>query len=156
MVEETTHQRPGFARIAGFEKRGRFYATIEDVGLLGPAERYLPDVLQGDAGIGRKSNGSLLRIGPTLSEIIAGSQECPPIILRRCPDAVLAPAVVRLAPLAAVRLTAAPFASVIAPFLAVRKMNEAPALIVPSGKLPREFSPDSSQRLSRSALLSNQ
>ena len=78
----------------GFEKRGRFYAAIEHVGFLGPAGRYLPDVLQGDARIGGKSNGGLLRIGPALPEIVAGSQEGAPVTRRRSPYAVLAPAAI--------------------------------------------------------------
>ena len=39
MIEQPTHQRPGFACVAGFEKRGGFYAAIEHVRFLGPAER---------------------------------------------------------------------------------------------------------------------
>src|ERR1700730_579036 len=90
MIEQTTHERPCLACVAGFEKRGGFYATIQNVGLLGPAKRYLPDVLQGNARIGGKSNGGLLRIGPALSEVVAAAQEGTPITLRRSPYAVLA------------------------------------------------------------------
>src|SRR2546425_3037602 len=94
MIEQATHQRPGFAGVAGFEERRRFDSAIEDSGFLGPAEGDLPDILQGDAGIGRKSNGSLLRIGPALAEVIAGSQESAPITLRGSPYAVLAAATI--------------------------------------------------------------
>src|SRR5579863_1756468 len=90
MIEETTHQRPGLPGVAGLEQRSWFYATIENIGLFGPAQCDLPDVLQGKAGVGGKSNGSLLGIGPTLSEIVAGSQKGAPITLRGRPDAMLA------------------------------------------------------------------
>src|SRR5260370_16780201 len=92
MIEQPSHERPGFTRVAGFEKRGRLYAAIEDAGFVGTAECDLPDVLQGNTGIRRKTNGGLLRIGPTLSEVIAGSQQGSPIPLRRGPYPVLPPA----------------------------------------------------------------
>ncbi len=94
MIEQPTQKRPGFACVAGFEKRGRLYAAIEYVRLFGPTERDLPNVLQGNPGIGRKSNGGLLRIGPALAEIVARSQEGSPITRRRSPYAVAASAVV--------------------------------------------------------------
>src|SRR4029077_2066470 len=50
------------------------------------------DVLQGNAGIGGKSDGCLLRIGPALAEIVARSQHGAPVTRRRSPDSVLAPA----------------------------------------------------------------
>ena len=56
------------------------------------------------------------------------------------PIALLVPVVVRLTPSPAVRLTAEPFASVIAPFVAVSIMNALPASRAPSGKLPATFS----------------
>src|SRR6266581_3032939 len=94
MIEQPTQKRPGFACVAGFEKRGRLYAAIEYVRLFGPTERDLPNVLQGNPGIGRKSNRGLLRIGPALAEIVARSQEGSPVTRRRSPYTVLASAVV--------------------------------------------------------------
>src|SRR5260370_27947749 len=95
MIEQPSHERPGFTRVAGFEKRGRLYAAIEDAGFVGTAECDLPDVLQGNTGIRRKTNGGLLRIGPTLSEVIAGSQQGSPIALSGGPYAVLTAARVK-------------------------------------------------------------
>src|SRR5258708_28752221 len=94
MIEQPTRKRPGFAGIAGFEKRGRLYAAIEQVRLFGPTDSDLPDVLQGNAGVGGKPNRGLLRIGPALAEIVARSQEGSPITRRRSPYTVLASAVV--------------------------------------------------------------
>src|SRR5258708_38043800 len=89
MIEQPSHARPGFTRVAGFERRGRLYAAIEDAGFVGTAECDLPDVLQGNTGIRRKTNGGLLRIGATLSDVIAGSQQGSPIVLSEGPYAVL-------------------------------------------------------------------
>lgn len=74
MVEQTRTSDHVSPRVAGFEKRGRLHAAIKHVRFLGSAEHYLPDVLQGNAGIGGKSNGCLLRISPALPEIVAGSK----------------------------------------------------------------------------------
>ena len=52
------------------------------------------------------------------------------------PMALLRPVVVKFTPLAAVRLTAGPFASVIAPFRAVRVTNPAPADTAPMATPP--------------------
>src|SRR5437879_13823861 len=91
MIEQAPHQRPCFAGIASCEQRGGFYPAIEHAGFVGWAECYLPDVLQGNAGIGGKSNRCLLRVGPALPEVIAGSQERPRVAWCGCPYARLSP-----------------------------------------------------------------
>src|SRR4029077_17155785 len=85
MIEQPTRKRPGFAGIAGFEKRGRLYAAIEPVRLFGPTDGDLPNVLQGNAGIRGKPNRGLLRIGPALAEILAHSRGGSPTTRRRRP-----------------------------------------------------------------------
>src|SRR6185369_17827088 len=55
---------------------------------VGTAKCNLPDVFQGNTGIRREPNRGLLRISPTLSEVVTGSQEGAPIALRRRPYAM--------------------------------------------------------------------
>src|SRR5246127_2533177 len=88
MLEETAHQRPCFSRVAAFKKCGRLYAAIKNVRFLGPARGDLPDILQRDARLGGKSNRRLPGIGPAFSEIIAGTEQRPPVALRRSPYAI--------------------------------------------------------------------
>ena len=78
MIKESTHQRPVFACVAGFEQGSRFYSAIEPVRFVGRAKGNLPYIFQGRPGIGGETDGGLLWIGPAFSEIIAGAQERPP------------------------------------------------------------------------------
>src|SRR4029077_11891585 len=94
MIEQASHQRPGFAGIASFKQRSGFHAAVEHVRLVARAECYLPNILQGDSGIGGKSNGCLLRVGPALPEVVSGSQEGAPITLCGCPYATVSSAAV--------------------------------------------------------------
>src|SRR5580704_17980481 len=88
MVEQASYERPAFAGITAFEKPCRLYPAVQNIRVFGAAECDLPDVLQGNAGVRRKPNGRLLRIGPTLPEIVAGSQQSTPVVLRRSPNPV--------------------------------------------------------------------
>src|SRR5258707_11540958 len=73
MIEQPAHKQPSFSRVAAFEESRWLNATVEDVGFIRSAERNLPDVLQREPSIRRKSNGGFLRIGPALAEILAGA-----------------------------------------------------------------------------------
>src|ERR1700756_1684298 len=86
MIEQTAHQRPGFAGIAAFEQSRRLNSAVEHVWLFRTPWRNLPDVFQRDAGVGGESDGSLLRVGPTPAEIVARAQHRSPIARRRSPD----------------------------------------------------------------------
>src|SRR5262249_51268150 len=90
MIEKATDEEPSFARVAGFEERGRFDAAVENIRLLGAARSDLPDIFQRDAGVRREANGRFLRIGPALSEIVAEAEKRAPIILGGSPDAATA------------------------------------------------------------------
>src|SRR6266566_8514084 len=89
MIEQAAHQRPRLPAITGFEKCRWIDAAIKSRGLIRPAERDLPDVLQGNTGVCRKSNTGLLRIRPAPAKVLARTQQSAPKTLRRCPDAVL-------------------------------------------------------------------
>ena len=78
MIKESTHQRPVFACVPGFEQSSRFYSAIEPVRFVGRTESNLPYIFQGRTGIGGETDRSFLRIGPAFSEIIAGAQERTP------------------------------------------------------------------------------
>ena len=94
MIEQAAHERPVLAAIARFKKRGRLDAAVENVRLIGRAERDLPDIFERDAGIGGKTDGRFLRIGPGLAEVVGETQERAPDALGGSPDAMAAGAAV--------------------------------------------------------------
>src|SRR5947209_9241706 len=78
MIKESTHQRPVFACVPGFEQSSRFYSAIEPVRFVGRTESNLPYILQGRTGIGGGNGRSFPRVVPPFPATIRGAQHRPP------------------------------------------------------------------------------
>src|SRR5207245_11795117 len=74
--------------IVRYKSRRRLDAAVHRLWLALPAENDLPDVLQGGAAIGRKSDVGFRRIRPNFAEVIARAQISPPEAMGGRPQAM--------------------------------------------------------------------